>query len=124
MRALLTEFQDASIAVTTLPHARYSVSVEVTSIEPPLKGVRDGSRILVADHNTDEERPFLLAHLFGHTVPWNVSAEARRLGMVMPVKAPRHELYALKAYEWEACRYSQQALHEVGVSGLDKWLAD
>jgi hypothetical protein len=33
-----------------------------------LKGDLDGSRILVGDHNTDEERLFLLAHVFGHTV--------------------------------------------------------
>jgi len=124
MRALITEFRDACGAVIKHLHARYGVSVELASIEPPLKGDLDGSRILVADHNTDEERLFLIAHLFGHTVQWNVSAELRRLGMTMPVKPTSEELDALEAYEREACRYSQQAIHEAGVLGLDQWLAD
>jgi len=68
--------------------ARYSVSVEVASIESSLKGDLDGIRILVADHNTDEERFFLAAHLFGHTVQWNLSAELRRLGWLEPVGPP------------------------------------
>ncbi len=124
MRALTTEFRDACGAVIRHLHACYGVSVDVASIEPPLKGDLDGNRILVADHNTDEERLFLVAHLFGHTVQWNVSAELRRLGMTMPVKPTNDQLDALEAYEREACRYSQQALHEAEVSSLDQWLAD
>jgi hypothetical protein len=124
MRVSITEFGDACGAVTKHLHARYGVPVEVASIEPPLKGDLDGSRILVANHNTDEERLFLVAHLFGHTVQWNISAELRRLGMTMPVKPTSEELDALEAYEREACRYSQQALHEAGVRALDQWLAD
>ena len=102
MKVWITEFRDACSAVTEHLHARYGVSVEVASIEPPLKSDLDGSRILVADHNTDEERLFLVAHLFGHTVQWNVSAELRRLGMTMPVKPTSDELEALEAYEREA----------------------
>jgi len=49
-------------------------------------------------------------------VQWNVSAESRRLGMTMPVKPTSEELDALEAYEREACRYSQQAIHEASVS--------
>ncbi len=44
--------------------------------------------------------------------------------MTMPVMPTSHELDALEAYEQEACQFSQQALHEAGVSGLDQWLAD
>jgi len=117
-------FRDPYAAVVRHVQERYRVSVEIASIEPPLKGDLDGSRILVADHNTDEARLFLVAHLFGHTVQWNVSAELRRLGMTMPVKPTNDQLDALEAYEREACRYSQQALHEAGVSGLDQWLTD
>ena len=42
----------------------------------------------------------------------------------MPVNPSHEELDALEAYEREACRYSQQALHEAGVDALDQWLAD
>jgi hypothetical protein len=72
----------------------------------------------------DEERVFLVTHLIGHTVQWNVSASLRRLGMRMPVRPDAHALAALEAYEREACRYSLTVLHEAGVSVLDQWLAD
>jgi len=114
----------ACAAVATHIQGRYGVSVEVVEIAPPLKGDLDGSRIFVGDHTAAEERLFLLAHLFGHTVQWNVSAELRRLGMTMPVRPTSAELDALEAYERQACRYSQQAVHEAGVSHLDQWLAD
>jgi len=124
MRALITEFRAASNAVTTHLHARYGISVVVTSIQPPLKCDLDGSRILVADHNTHEEWLFSVAHLFGHTVQWNVSAELGRLGMTMPVEPTRDQIDTLEACKREPFRYSQQAVHEAGVSGLDQWLAD
>jgi hypothetical protein len=123
-RAFSGKYRDACTAVARHVRNRYRVSVEVVEIAPPLKGDLDGSRILVADHTNDEERLFLLAHLFGHTVQWNLSAELRRLGMTMPVRPTSAELDALEAYEREACRYSQQALHEAGISDFDQWLAD
>jgi hypothetical protein len=123
-RAFTGIYRDACAALAGHVHDRYRVSVEVVEIALPLKGDLDGSRILVGDHNTDEERLFLVTHLFGHTVQWNVSAELRRLGMTMPVKPTSDELDALEAYEREACRYSQQVIHEAGVSDLDQWLAD
>ena len=119
-----TIFLDAYTALSRQVFCRYGVAVEVVEIPPPLKGDLDGSRILVGDRNNEEERLFLVAHLFGHTVQWNVSADLRRLGMKMPVNPSHNELDALEAYEREACRYSQQVLHEAGVEGLDQWLAD
>ena len=123
-RLVSAEFRALRSAVTHHVHARYGVSVELARIEPPLKGDLDGTRIFVGDHNSEEERLFLVAHLFGHTVQWNLSAELRRLGLTMPVRATARDLDALEAYERDACRYSQQALHEAGVFGLDQWLAD
>lgn len=114
----------AEAAVTRHIVDRYGVAVEVGPVPPPLKGDLDGSRILVGDRSTEEERLFLVAHLFGHTVQWNVSAELRRLGMTMPVDPTDRDLAVLEAYEREACRYSQQALREAGVLGMDQWLAD
>jgi hypothetical protein len=117
-------FDDARAALTRRIGERYGVGVEVTAIPAPLKGDLDGVRILVGEQNTAAERLFLVAHLFGHTVQWNLSAELRRLGMTAPVTPTPRQLDALEAYEREACRYSQQALHEAGVRGLDQWLAD
>lgn len=124
MKHVMVMYRDAYAAVARHIGDHYGVSVEETGIPPPLKGDLDGIRILVGDHVTDEERLFLVAHLFGHTVQWNLSAHWRRLGMAMPVNPSEPELNALEAYEREACQYSQQALHEAGVSELDQWLAD
>lgn len=123
-RACSGEYRDASAAVARLVRKRSRVAIAVVGIAPPSKGDLDGSRILLGDHTTDEERLFLLAHLFGHTVQWNLSAELRRLGMTMPSRPNDAELDALEAYEREACGSGQQAIHEAGVSGLDQWLAD
>jgi hypothetical protein len=123
-KAFTGKYRDACAAVARHVRDRYRVLVEVVEITPPLKGDLDGSRILVGDHTDDEERLFLLAHLFGHTVQWNLSAELRRLGMTMPVRPSSAQLDALEAYEREACRYSQQVLHEAGIGGFDQWLAD
>jgi hypothetical protein len=119
-----TVYRDACTAVTNHVRNRYGVVVELTDMPAPSKGDLDGRRILVADRCTDEERLFLVAHLFGHTVQWNLSADLRRLGMTMPVTPTDQELDALEAYEREACRYSQQAMHEAHVIALDQWLAD
>jgi hypothetical protein len=117
-------YRDALAAVARHISGRYGVVIEATKIVPPLKGDLDGKCILIGDHNTDEEQLFLVAHLFGHTVQWNLSEELRRLGMKMPVEPNESELDELAAYEREACRYSQQAMHEAGVLDLDQWLAD
>lgn len=117
-------FRDAFTAAARHVQTRYGVAVEEAEIPAPSKGDLDGRRILVGRRADDEERVFLVAHLFGHTVQWNVSASLRRLGMRMPVRPDVRELEALEAYEREACRYSLTVLHEAGVSNLDQWLAD
>jgi hypothetical protein len=118
------EFVAAMDAVVRHLTGRYDVLVDDVPIEPPAKGDLDGRRILVDTGATPAERLFLVAHLFGHTVQWNTCAHSRRLGMTRPVKPDEPQLAALEAYEREACRYSQQALHEAGVCDLDQWLAD
>jgi hypothetical protein len=64
-------------------------------------------------------------HLFGHTVQWNTSAEARRIGMLAPGQDfSQSDLDALTAYELLACRYSIALLHSIGVYDLDQWVSD
>lgn len=119
-----SDFEAATTAVVRHVVARYGVLIEDGPIEPPAKGDLDGRRILVGSGATPEERLFLVAHLFGHTVQWNTCPRARRLGMTRPVRPDAVQLAALESYEHEACRYSQQALHEAGVRDVGQWLAD
>lgn len=117
-------FLAAYAAVERYVADRYHVAIDITDLEPPFKGDLDGCRIRLGRDNTPEERLFLVAHLFGHTVQWNTCPRSRRLGMTRPENPDEQMLADLKAYEREAGGFSQQAMHEAGVSGLDQWLAD
>lgn len=103
---------------------RWGIPVRIRDVPNPFTGDLDGAEIHV-DHDVDaEDALFILVHLFGHTVQWNVDPALRELGMVRGPGLPEATLAALVAYEHQACRYSLQLLHEAGVTELDQWLAD
>jgi hypothetical protein len=103
---------------------RWGIPVTVTDVPNPFTGDLDGERILV-EHDLDvEDAVFILIHLFGHTVQWNVSERAREIGMARPSNWTDEQLRELAAYETEACRYSLQLLHEAGIRDLDQWVSD
>ena len=103
---------------------RYGLPVVITDVTDPFTGDLDGAQILVDYDLGAEEALFILVHLFGHTVQWNVSARDRELGL-LDVKNPTDELLSqLARYEQDAARYSLQLFHESGVRDLDQWLAN
>lgn len=103
---------------------RYGVPVRISDVTSPFTGDLDGAEIQV-DHDQElESAVFIIAHLFGHTVQWNTSPEARAIGYRLYVHATEEELAALVAYEIVACRYSIQLFHDAGVLDLDQWLSD
>jgi len=117
-------FRDAFNQVERLIERRYGLPVVLTDVPDPFTGDLDGSRILVDFDLDAEEALFILVHLFGHTVQWNVSASDRELGL-KEIREPSDELLAaLARYEEDAARYSLQLFHEAGVRDLDQWLAD
>ncbi|MCB1054806.1 MAG: hypothetical protein KDD11_04750 [Acidobacteria bacterium] len=103
---------------------RWGVPVLIRDVPDPFTGDLDGAEIAV-DHDLEiEDALFILVHLFGHTVQWNLSAEARDIGGAVEANPSDERLAALEAYEREACRYSLTLLHEAGVHDFDQWLAD
>lgn len=117
-------FRDAYNRAEALIEERYALPVVMTDVPAPFTGDLDGERILV-DYDLDgEEALFILVHLFGHTVQWNVSLEDRALGLLEVRDASEELLTALEGYERTAARYSLQLFHEVGVHDLDQWLSD
>lgn len=111
---------------TVEPHIerRYGVPVVISAVPHPFTGDLDGAEIHV-DHDLDiENAVFILAHLFGHTVQWNLSERARAIGYAVPRHPTEEQLGELEAYEREACRYSLQLFHESGVADVDQWLSD
>jgi hypothetical protein len=103
---------------------RWGVPVRITDVPNPFTGDLDGAEIQVDYDLAIDEAVFILAHLFGHTVQWNVSAEARELGMLRPGPWSDAELARLHEYEREACEYSVQLFHDARVLDLDAWLSD
>jgi hypothetical protein len=117
-------YREVFNVVEALIERRYGLPVTITDVPHPFTGDLDGATIAV-DYDLDaEEALFILVHLFGHTVQWNVSPDDRVLG-TLEVSAPSEELLrALARYEEIAARYSLQLFHEAGVHDLDQWLAD
>jgi hypothetical protein len=102
---------------------RWGIPVRIQDVANPFTGDLDGAEIMV-DYDVEiEEAVFVMIHLFGHTVQWNASSQARAIAFTKPPWDEQH-LATLAAYEVEACRYSLQLLHETGFLDLDQWISD
>src|SRR2546425_8302957 len=86
----------------------YGVPVIINDVPDPFTGDLDGSEIHVDYANDLENAVFIIAHLFGHTVQWNLSEYARKIGYEVQQNPSDEKLDELQAYEREACRYSLQ----------------
>ena len=103
---------------------RWGIPVSISDVPHPFTGDLDGEQILV-DHDLEiEDAVFILVHLFGHTVQWNVSERARQIAFARPGQWSEAALAEVGEYELEACRYSLQLLHEAGFHDLDQWISD
>jgi hypothetical protein len=102
---------------------RWGIPVRIKDVPNPFTGDLDGAEIQIDYDLTPEDGLFILVHLFGHTVQWNVSPETREFANVRGSLDP-DTTARLIAYEKQACRYSLQLMHEAGVHDLDQWLAD
>jgi hypothetical protein len=103
---------------------RWGVPVHIQDVPNPFTGDLDGEQIMVDYDLEVEDALFILIHLFGHTVQWNVSAHARDIGLTRPGVWTEEMLAEVAAYEHEACSYSLQLLHDAGVRDLDQWVSD
>ena len=103
----------------------YGIPVRDTRLPPGFTGDIDGESITLDRRKlNDEEALFLVLHLFGHTVQWNVNPAQRKVGMLAVSRPGPRLLARLIDYERDALGYSIQLLRECGVTGLDQWLAD
>jgi hypothetical protein len=120
----MLSFADYCVRVERHIETAYGVRVITRDVPDPLTGDLNGAEIHVDYAVTPEQRLFLLAHLFGHTVQWNVVPGAFELGQ--PRQPPVNEdcLPTLMEYEREAARYALGLLHETGITAADQWFAD
>src|SRR6266700_3383618 len=107
-------------------HVQGAYGIRVVTLDVPdtLTGDLDGAEIHIDFAVTPEQRLFLLAHLFGHTVQWNVSPLAFELGRPRNPPVKEEAMPALIEYERDAASYALGMLHEVGITELDQWLSD
>jgi hypothetical protein len=103
---------------------RWGIPVIINDVPNPFTGDLDGGEIFVDYDLEVEEALFILVHLFGHTVQWNVSENARATAFMKPEHWTPELMKQAADYEAEACRYCLQLLHDADVHDLDQWIAD
>ena len=117
-------FREVYNTVAAYVEDRYGIPVVISDVVNPFTGDLDGSEIHVDYENSIEEAVFILVHLFGHTVQWNMSDYNRKIGYEVQQNPSVEKLDELERYEREACGYSLQLFHDAGVRDLDQWTSD
>jgi hypothetical protein len=118
-------FFDVFNAIERRVEQRYGIPVIISDVPHPFTGDLDGATIQLDYDLSAEEAVFCVAHLFGHTVQWNVDPTARDLGLAQTQRQTDPAMIQkLRDYELEACGYSVQLFHDAGVTDLDQWLSD
>jgi len=101
----------------------YGLRVNVGPVTGSYTGQFDGTELWVDLDRDAEEAVFILAHLFGHTVQWNLDEKLRRLGLaVCGVKEA--DLPRIYEYERQASELGLALLEETGELRLARWLSD
>lgn len=101
----------------------YGITVITRDIPDPLTGDLDGLQIHIDYLASAELRLFLLAHLFGHTVQWNVDPAAFEIGKQYQPPVAEDQIPAVLAYEQEAARYGLFLLHQSDIAEVDAWFS-
>lgn len=117
-------YKACSCKLTNFLASEYGIPVIIRDIQDPLTGDLDGSEIHIDHALKSEDRLFLIAHLFGHTVQWNVRPRSRRLGQPDTIPVPESRMQRILTYEREAAQYGLRLFHRNGITDLDQWLAD
>jgi len=112
-------------AVKAHVEKRYGLAVRIADVLDPNTGDFDGVSISLDHAQNLDMALFVLLHLFGHTVQWNVSQELRALGIAsVAIPVDPALLPAIHEYERRASALGLSLLHACGVRDLDQWLAD
>jgi hypothetical protein len=117
-------FESHAARVEMHLRSSYGVRVVTRDIPDPLLGDLDGAEIHVDHLLNAEMRLFLLAHLFGHTVQWNVHPNAVEIGQARTPPVDEALMPAILEYEREAASYALGMFHEIGITDADQWLSD
>lgn len=117
-------FEDHCTRVQKQLEQVYGIRVITRNIPDPFTGDLNGKEIHIDYAASAAERFFLLAHLFGHTVQWNVEPRALEIGKSHAPPVPEDMLPEIIEYEREAASYALWMLREAGINDADQWFCD
>jgi hypothetical protein len=117
-------FEEYGVQVQQRIEQAYGIRVLTTDVPDPLTGDLNGLEIQIDYAVSAEQRMFLLLHLFGHTVQWNVNPRSFEIGRPRRPPVDQRLLPEIVEYEREAASYALTLLLETGIAGLGQWLAD
>src|SRR5262249_53975338 len=103
--------------------SRYSLKVTVGPVTGSYTGQFDGREIWVDLDKDPEEAVFILVHLFGHTVQWNLDENLRRLGLAVS-GVTEADLPRIYQYERQASQFGLALLEETNEFRLGRWLTN
>jgi hypothetical protein len=101
----------------------YSLKVKIGPVTGSYTGQFDGEEIWADLDRNPEEAVFILVHLFGHTVQWNLDENMRRLGLAT-TGVKEEDLPRIYDYERQASQLGLALLEETGEFRLARWLTD
>jgi hypothetical protein len=102
----------------------YGIRVVTTDVPDPFTGDLNGAEIQIDYALSPEQRLFLLLHLFGHTVQWNVNPRSLDIGRPRTLPVDPRDLPEIVQYEREAACYGLALMLETGIAGLEQWLSN
>jgi hypothetical protein len=101
----------------------YSLKVILGPVSGSYTGQFDGKTIWVDLDRDPEEALFILVHLFGHTVQWNLDENLRQLGLANS-GVKEEDLPRIYQYERQASQLGLALLQEADEFRLARWLSD
>ncbi len=121
-----SEFKEVWNRIDRFIEETYAIPVRISDVADANTGDFDGASIQVAYDQDVESALFVLIHLFGHTVQWNISELWRQIGQNSGAGTAKtdEEMQLIYHYERDATRYSLGLLRAVQIEFLDRWASD
>ena len=101
----------------------YSLKVNIGPVTGSYTGQFDGQQIWVDLDKDPEEAVFILVHLFGHTIQWNLDEKLRLLGLANS-GVTEADLPRIYEYERQASQLGLALLEQTGEFRLARWLTN
>ena len=117
------DFRQVFHALVQHIEQHYSLKVNVGQVTGSYTGQFDGKEIWVDLDKDPEEAVFILVHLFGHTVQWNLDENLRRLGLSNS-GVQETDLLRINQYERQASQLGLALLEETNEFRLARWLTN